>query len=137
MHTTDTVPPAVTTPVKTTPPPAATTHEARMQRTMSWVIVVTLAVFGIAGLIGIVTVGRTEGTFWQSLVSRQFPVIVGLPLAGCGALFVTLVLRLSSGPIRFQVAGVKFRGASAPIVFWLLCFLSIATMIKLLWLVER
>jgi len=61
-------------------------------------------------------------------------LIVALPMAGLGALFVTLVLRISSGPIEFEVAGVKFKGGSAPVVFWVLCFLVTVVAIKMLWL---
>jgi hypothetical protein len=57
---------------------------------------------------------QTPGNFWQCFIKDQFPVIVALPMAGLGALFVTLVLRISSGPIEFEVAGLKFKGGSAP-----------------------
>lgn len=44
-------------------------------------------------------------------------------------------LRISTGPIEFDVGGVKFKGggAAAPIVFWLICFLSCSLSIALLW----
>ena len=58
---------------------------------------------------------------------------MGLPMAGLGALFLTLILQISTGSLEFDIAGVKFRGAAAPIVFWLICFLSIVVAIALLW----
>ena len=97
-------------------------------------MVIVLTLFGIASLIGLFTVARTEGSFWQNLIKDQFPVVIGIPMAGAGALFVTLVLRISSGPIEFKVAGVSFKGGSAPIVFWVLCFLVLVLAIKMLWL---
>ena len=78
-------------------------YEYKLQRIMSWVVVVVLTLFGIASLIGLFTVARTEGSFWQNLIKDQFPVIVGIPMAGAGALFVTLVLRISSGPIELDL----------------------------------
>ncbi len=60
-------------------------------------------------------------------------MLVGLPMAGLGSLFLTLVLRLSNWPMEFEVSSVKFKGAAAPIVFWLLCILSVALTIGLLW----
>ena len=54
-------------------------------------------------------------------------------MAGLGALFVTLILRISTGPLEFEMAGVKFKGGAAPIVFWIICFLSIVLSIRMLW----
>lgn len=100
---------------------------------MSWVVVVVLTVFGTVALTKLLTVGETPGTFWRDQIREKFPVIVGLPMAGLGALFVSIVLQISSGPIEFEVAGIKFKGGSAPIVFWLLCFMAIAVAMKMLW----
>ena len=60
-------------------------------------------------------------------------MLVGLPMAGLGSLFLTLVLRLSNGPMKFEVSGVKFKGVAASIVLWPLCILSVALTIGLLW----
>lgn len=100
---------------------------------MNWVVAVALSLFGIAALVGLLTFDASKSTFWTELIRQNFPVIVGLPMAGLGALFVSIVLQISSGPIEFDVAGVRFKGASAPIVFWLLCFLAITLAIKMLW----
>ena len=80
------------------------------------------------------TTPEAEHTLWRQYMREQFPAIVMLPLAGLGALFVTLVLRISSGTVEFKVAGVEFKGGAAPIVFWILCFLVLVVGIKLLWL---
>lgn len=105
----------------------------KLKLIMSWVVVVVLTAFGVVSLVGLFTVGKSEGTFWRDQIRENFPVIVGLPMAGLGALFVSLILQISSGPIEFEIAGVKFKGGSAPIVFWLLCFLAIAVAMKMLW----
>ncbi len=107
---------------------------SNLKRIMAWVIVVILTGFGLLLMITLYRMTNGEGDFWLSLIRDQFPVMVGLPMAGLGALFVTLVLRLYSGPIEFSLAGVHFKGASAPIVFWVLCFLVITVAIKLLWI---
>jgi len=54
-------------------------------------------------------------------------------MAGLESLLLTLVLRLSNGPMEFEVSSVKFKGAAAPIVFWLLCILRVALTTGLLW----
>jgi hypothetical protein len=105
----------------------------RMRLIMSWVIVTILTGFAVYLMLKLSSVHQTEGDFWQTLIKEQFPVIIGLPMAGLGALFVTLVLRISTGPLEFEISGLKFKGGAAPIVFWLLCFLSISTAIGFLW----
>ena len=105
----------------------------KLQAAASWVVVVILIGFGAYALTKLTSVHETPGDYWQSLIREQFPVLVGLPMAGLGALFVTLILRISTGPLEFEMAGVKFKGGAAPIVFWIICFLSIVLSIRLLW----
>ncbi|MAR90534.1 MAG: hypothetical protein SV765_03480 [Pseudomonadota bacterium] len=109
-----------------------TTNE-RLRLLFSWVLVSILTVVGMYFLVKLAGVHKTEGDYWSSLIREQFPVLVGLPMAGLGALFLTLILQISTGSLEFDIAGVKFRGAAAPIVFWLICFLSIVVAIALLW----
>lgn len=108
-------------------------HTRKFQAVASWVVVVILIAFGSYALMKLVSVHETPGTYWRDLIREQFPVLVGLPMAGLGALFVTLILRISTGPLEFEMAGVKFKGGAAPIVFWIICFLSIVLSIRMLW----
>lgn len=105
----------------------------QMQTIMSWIVVIILTSFAVFALIGLTSVHETEGDYWKTLIREQFPVLVGLPMAGLGAVFVTLILRISTGPLEFELAGLKFKGGAAPIVFWIVCFLSIVLSIRLLW----
>lgn len=104
-----------------------------MKTVMSWVVVIILSVFGSFSLYRFFNVHKTEGDFWLTLIKEHFPVVVGVPMAALAALFITLVLKIAGGPIEFEVAGLKFKGGAAPIVFWIFCFLSITISIKMLW----
>lgn len=64
---------------------------------------------------------------------EHFPATIGLPSAALAALCLVSFLESSSGPIEFQGFGFVFNGASGPIILWVICFLSIASAIKLLW----
>lgn len=105
----------------------------KLQIIMSWIVVAILTCFGVFALMGLTSVHETEGDYWKTLIREQFPVLVGLPMAGLGSLFVTLVLRISTGELSFEIAGLKFKGGAAPIVFWVICFLSVAISIRFLW----
>ena len=104
-----------------------------LQLIMSWIVIIILTIFGIYALFKLSSVHETKGEYWKTLISDQFPVLVALPMAGLGALFVTLILRISTGELEFDIAGLKFKGGAAPIVFWIICFLSIVISIQLLW----
>ncbi len=108
-------------------------HTQKLQIIMSWIVIIILTIFGVFALVKLSTVHKTEGDYWQILISEQFPVLVGIPMAGLGALFVTLILRISVGELEFELAGLKFKGGAAPVVFWVICFLSIVLSIRLLW----
>ena len=100
---------------------------------MSWLVVVILTGFGAAGLYRLFTFSDPEDNFWTNLFVEQFPVVVGIPMSALGALFITLVLRVSNGPLEFEIGWLKFKGGAAPIVFWIICFMSFVLSISMLW----
>jgi hypothetical protein len=108
-------------------------HDERLRRVMAWTAVVLIAFFTVAVFSLLLWRGLQERA-WLSIAQKQFAAVIGLPMSAIASLFVVLVLRIAAGPIEVEVGSFKFKGAAAPIVFWLLCFLSIATAIKLLWL---
>jgi hypothetical protein len=72
--------------------------------------------------------------FWKDLALKHFPAMVGLPAAALAATFLILTFEAVSGEVEFKALGVEFKGASGPIVLWVVCFLSIAVAIRLLWI---
>lgn len=68
-----------------------------------------------------------------SLYEKNFIVIIGLPLAAFGALFIVVFLEQAQGPLEFEGLGFKFRGASGPVVLWVLCYLAFTLSFSLLW----
>ena len=60
-------------------------------------------------------------------------MVIGLPAAAAGAFLVVMLLRNTEGPLEFEGLGFKFKGASGPVILWALCFLVIASVIRMLW----
>ncbi|MEW5926525.1 MAG: hypothetical protein AB1941_03500 [Gemmatimonadota bacterium] len=94
------------------------------------------------GGVVVVALGFVYGLFdWASRGTGQmtaiavahFPAVLGLPFAALAALCLVLVLEAHSGAIEFEALGFKFRGASGPVVLWVMCFLAIVLGIKVLW----
>ena len=60
--------------------------------------------------------------------------VLGVPVAAVGSLFIVLVCEVRSrGPMKIQVLGFKFEGASSQVILWVICFLAFTLAIKLLW----
>jgi hypothetical protein len=69
----------------------------------------------------------------KSFLLQRAPAIFGLPMAILVSFFIVSLLKQTSGPIEFTGGGLEFKGTSGQVVLWLLCFIGIALMIKLLW----
>jgi hypothetical protein len=67
------------------------------------------------------------------IARKHVAATIGLPAASVAALLVVLLLEWNAGPIEYEGLGFRFRGASGPIVLWVLCFLAIVAGIRLLW----
>ena len=70
---------------------------------------------------------------WMRVHLEHYAATVALPLCALFPLCLVLVLRYTAGPIEFEGMGLKFKGASGPLVMWLLCFLAMVSAVKLLW----
>lgn len=68
-----------------------------------------------------------------AISTAHAPAMIGIPWAGGAAFIVVLVLRTSFGAIEFKILTVEFKGASGPIVMWVLCFLVEVLAIRSLW----
>lgn len=69
-----------------------------------------------------------------TIFSEHYDVIFGLPSAALLSFMLVVVSEARFDRIEIEISNVvKFRGASGPIILWILCFLSITFAIKLLW----
>jgi len=66
------------------------------------------------------------------LVPPQVLPFAGVSFSSGLSLLIVLTLRFTVGPIEFEGLGFKFRGASGPVVLWVLCFLAIVAGLMLL-----
>jgi hypothetical protein len=104
------------------------------KRFVTWTIIVLLAVaLGVVvGVWAAAIIGALLGS-GPGILRQRFAAIVGLPAAGAVAFVIVMVFRQTAGPIEFEAAFIKFKGAAGPVILWALCFLAIAGAIKMLW----
>ena len=106
--------------------------ESRFRKVAIWVLLGLMVVICSSVFFAFVAYGKTD-ELWIPIAKNHFAAVVGLPTAALASLCIVLILRISSGPVEFEAWGLKFKGAAAPIVFWILCFLTIAVCIRMLW----
>lgn len=113
--------------------PRETAQEKLFRKVFGWVILIATAAWGLfAG--GFLAYHSSQPNSWLlALIQNHFAALMGVPMAALMAMCVVILLRYSAGPIEFKVPGVHFTGASGQVAFWVVCFLSIITAIKLLW----
>jgi hypothetical protein len=71
---------------------------------------------------------------WIMVLFREHYVFfVGLPLAALLAHFLVGTLENTRGQIQFEAAGVTFKGASGPIIMWVLVYLALVVSFTLAW----
>jgi len=106
-----------------------------LRKTLSWIVVVSVSLFALFGLGWLIYLGFNPlfSELYYDTLKDHFRAVIGLPMAAAASLFIVLVLRATHGRIEFDTIGMKFKGASGPIVLWLISFLGITLAIKHLW----
>jgi len=112
---------------------------ARLRHIAGWLILGATVIYGGAFVVlGIFVMWQAAtgkpGEGWLiAIIQAHFAATVGLPAGALIAMAVVQFLEFSSGPIEFEGLGFKFRGASGPVVLWMMCFLAVAAAIRLVW----
>jgi hypothetical protein len=83
-------------------------------------------------LIGLVTFYWDDGWILD-LFQGHYVFFVGLPFAGLVAYFVVGTLENTRGKIEFEFVGLKFKGASGPIIMWVVVFLALVVSMRAVW----
>jgi hypothetical protein len=117
------------------PLPEPPERDPLIRKVVAWILVL------VVGIWVCVFLAYTAGVLpWdygpsnlRATVNQHFAAIVGLPSAALAALSLVFILESRSGKIEFEVFGLKLRGASGPIVLWVVAFLAITVAIKGLW----
>ena len=105
--------------------------QRRIRVVTSYLVIGIFGVFVVTYLWGLVQLGNAG--YWDSLAREHFKAAVGIPLAGLTAICLVFLLRTTSGPITFKAVGFEFKGASGPIIMWVLVFTAIVWAIDKLW----
>lgn len=109
-------------------------HEASGAAKISWAPYVagTVALVCYLAFVGLVTFYWKSG--WILVLFRaHYVFFVGLPFAGLLAYFLVGTLENTRGKIEFDFVGLKFNGASGPIIMWVIVFLALVVGMRVIW----
>ena len=74
------------------------------------------------------------GANWVlSVLYLHYAAALGVPMSAVAALCIVLILETAAGPIEIETPWFKFRGAAAPVIVWMLCFLVMTMAMAILW----
>jgi hypothetical protein len=94
----------------------------RSLRTLfAWLVVLGGALLGAAFLFGTVITMLLRPWFIEAM-KPHLGAAIGVPLSAIVAFIMVTVFEVKSGPIEFEALGLKFRGASGPIILWSFVF---------------
>ena len=112
----------------------ANERRGRFKAAVNW-LVLLFGGFYLCFHVGFVVWNAVQNKDWLlKIVQDHFAALVGLPFVAFAAVCLVLFLEArSEKEIEFSAVGFSFKGASAPIILWALCFLVISVCFKLLW----
>src|SRR5262249_55792658 len=113
------------------PQPNLPDLEEKFRFVIGWTFVVVVLVLAVIGL-GWWLMADWNAPYLVKKLDTEFNVLIGVPASGTAALLLVIFLRTTDGPIEIELLGFKFKGASGPIILWVLVFLSIVLAIKTL-----
>ena len=104
-----------------------------LRRAAPWIATLGLAIGGFSSLALILYVFWSDPKAFATLLIEHVRPVIGIPMAAVSAFCVVWVLEATSGRIEFEIGPMKFRGASGPVVLWVLAFMAVVSAITLLW----
>jgi hypothetical protein len=118
-------------------PDSDTTGISTLRKWIIWAAVVGTALWAGYFFIFLIyqsIVGSNISDNWFIRMVQEHPAAtIGVAMSAVTAFCLVAILEISRGPIEFEALGFKFRGASGPVVLWVLCFLVMIFGVWLLW----
>jgi hypothetical protein len=108
-----------------------TNPRLRLAAQCTALIVTTVA--AVVALFAVADYLFRDPDLFKTLLREHVRAIVGIPMAAGSTFCLVNVLEAFSGRIEFEALGLKFKGASGPIVLWVLSFLAFVLAIRVLW----
>ena len=109
----------------------------RFRSTSQRLIVIGLAISGLyfLGFMVYYSLRPLPADGWLlQIISTHFAATIGVPLSALSAFCIVVLLDVfSKGDIELEIPGFKMKGASGPVILWVVCFIAFIFGLRLLW----
>lgn len=104
------------------------------RRVIVWSAIFATGAFAAMGVYPIVRAYLTNQAWVDGILQKHFAATVGLPGMAALAFLIVITFEARFDAIEMEFFGiVKFKGASGPIILWVLCLLTMASCVRMLW----
>jgi hypothetical protein len=100
-------------------------ERAKIRVVFGWMVHALTTAGGLFIWVYLAILVLRPNSWLHPIMKQHFAAVFGIPIAATIALAVVTLLRISAGPLMFEVWGLKVSGAAGEALFWVLCFLSI------------
>lgn len=99
-----------------------------------WSVLIGGGAFGVFFLTLIVYGTYFSSDLWLVNVAKvHYAAAIGLPLMAIAALLVVSTFRITAGDLDFEIFGMRLKGASGPVILWVIVFLAMVLGVAVLW----
>lgn len=113
------------------------TQHSRFRTRSQRFIVIGLAISGLyfLGFMVYYSLRPLPADGWLlQIISTHFAATIGVPLSALSAFCIVVLLDVfSKGDIELEIPGFKLRGASGPVLLWVICFIAFIVGLRMLW----
>ncbi len=98
-----------------------------------WVMFIGPLIFmGPIILVGYITTTSATESYYDFVI-KNYLVFFGIPLSALFSFYLVVTLEITRGDIDIEFATLKFKGASGPLIFWVITFLTLTGAMKMFW----
>ncbi|MGH8188503.1 MAG: hypothetical protein ACREUC_18240 [Steroidobacteraceae bacterium] len=95
---------------------------------------VLLAAYGfVFVIVQTIQPGNPRDNWLLGVLQAHYAATLGVPMSAAAALCIVLLLETAAGPIQVETPWLTFKGAAAPIILWICCFLAMTFALGWLW----
>lgn len=107
---------------------------AMARRFIVWAAILATGGFAVIWMYPIAHAYLTNEAWVEGVLQSHFAATVGMPAVAALAFLLVITFEARFDAIEMEFFGiVKFKGASGPIILWVLCVLTMASCIRMLW----
>ena len=103
-----------------------------MRNSAKWMAIGAAILLGAVYMFWLIWSLNYDSQFIE-IMYQHLVAVVGIPGAIITAFVLVNVLEQVSGPIEFSGLGFTFKGASGPVIMWVVVFTALVGGLKLLW----